>query len=571
LWQPVFKLAESFPQAIQTETSDPMTASILAVIVLYKMSPQESISVTSLAGSLASADAGSLRLKVALFDNGPKEQRAPGIFEEEVYLWGPDNRGLAHAYNAGLVMAQKQGFDWLLTLDQDTSLPKDFLAELVKTVALVEGDPQIAAVTPQMRGTGRTLSPYTFRWGVVPSWFPPGYTGVPNDATYALNSASLLRVSALRQVGGYDPRFWLDASDHAIFHALAAHGKRVYVAGNIQVKHQLSVLDEKNSMSAARYENMLAAESAFWDLRMDKLANWVRNARLAFRLIRQLRPGETELQRISLKHLRLRLLHSRSYRLRLWERGLAERLKHPPVNRTPALKVSVCMASYNLERYIEEQIGSVLPQLQEWDELIVVDDASSDQTRERILGIKDSRIKLIVQGKNRGVVETFEHAVGSATGDILFLCDGDDIWAADKVEKVLRAFAENPRAKVVCTGLRLIDENGQPLDTVGYMKKREFTASLVQNLVRNTFQGSAMAFRSSLLSRILPFPRVFLHDAWIGTCNILTGGEMVYLDEPLLNYRRHSNNFSGRMGLKAQIKARVQLTVALAAHWIRSR
>ena len=66
--------------------------------------------------------------------------------------------------------------------------------------------------------------------------------GVPDAPTFALNSASLLRVEALCEVDGYDPRFWLDASDHAIFHRLHEHDKRVYVAGNMTVTHGLSLL-----------------------------------------------------------------------------------------------------------------------------------------------------------------------------------------------------------------------------------------------------------------------------------------------------------------------------------------
>ncbi|MDR3745858.1 MAG: glycosyltransferase [Acidobacteriaceae bacterium] len=549
-----------------------MKPSILAVIVLYKTSPHDSVSVTSLARALAATDPDALRLRVMLVDNSPEASAALGLFAEEVYRSAPENRGLAHAYNAALRMAQELGFDWLLTLDQDTALPENFLSELGNAVALIDADPQFAAVVPQIQGAGRTLSPYTFRWGALPIWFPPDYIGIPNEAVYALNSASLLRVSALRQVGGYDPRFWLDASDHAIFHALAAYGKRVYVAGNIQVQHQLSVLGEKNSMPAARYENLLAAESAFWDLHMNRMASWERNAKLAGRLIRQMRRGETELRRISMKHLQLRLLHTRKFRLRIWEREVAGRLNDSVADAQRLLMVSVCMASYNGERYIEEQIGSILPQLRERDELIVVDDASSDRTRELILGFEDPRIKLIVQVKNRGVVETFEHAVRSATGDILFLCDGDDIWTPDKVEKTLQAFAENPKARVVCSGLKLIDENGHPFNNDDYMKNREFTASLLPNLMRNRFQGSSMALRSSLLSLVLPFPRprMFLHDAWIGMCNTMTGGGTVYIAEPLLYYRRHASNVSQTMGLKEQIVKRVQLTVALAVHWFLS-
>lgn len=233
--------------------------------------------------------------------------------------------------------------------------------------------------------------------------------------------------------------------------------------------------------------------------------------------------------------------------------------------------ISVCMASYNGDRYIREQINSILLQLGTLDEIVVVDDASTDQTRERVIEFSDPRIKLVKHAQNEGVVKTFEDAIRSATGDILFLSDGDDIWAPNKVTKILRAFAMNPRAQVVATGMRIIDGDGKTLDTDDYLKNRPFSAALLPNLLRNRFQGSTMAFRSSLLPIILPFPkrRAFLHDAWIGTCNIVAGGDTIYLDEPLLYYRRHHNNFSRKLRLQTQLIARAQLVLALAARWFR--
>ena len=107
-----------------------MTASILAVIVLYKTSPlASSTSVATLARSLTATDPGILRLKVLLFDNSPAAQGVTGLFEREEYLSAPSNPGLAEAYNTGIHIARQQGFDWLLTLDQDTVLPETFLSE----------------------------------------------------------------------------------------------------------------------------------------------------------------------------------------------------------------------------------------------------------------------------------------------------------------------------------------------------------------------------------------------------------------------------------------------------------
>jgi glycosyltransferase involved in cell wall biosynthesis len=548
-----------------------MKPSILAVIVLYKTVARYSASVTSLKHALQATSKDSVQLHVLLIDNSPVGGAAPRLFENEVYIGVPENAGLAYAYNRGMLFAQEKGCEWLLTLDQDTSLPENFLSGLLEVIRLVGDDPQIAAIVPRISGDGRTLSPYTFRWGALPTWFPQGYSGVTDQTTYALNSASLFRLSALRQAGGYDSRFWLDASDHSMFHSLAAHGKRTYVAGGIHVQHALSVLDKSSPMSEARYENMLAAESAFWDLHMGPLARAERNVRLFGWLIRQCLRGQSELSHISLRYLVLRLLRTRRYRLARWGSGLSSSRKSTRESEAPRPMISVCMASYNGERYIEEQIRSILPQLGLNDELVVVDDGSSDSTRERIMKFGDRRIRLITQATNRGVVETFEHAVRSAVGDILFLCDGDDIWAPDKVEKVLLAFASNPEATVVCTGMKLIDENGEGIEESDYMKHREFNASLMANLVRNQFQGSAMAFRSQLLSLILPFPkgRLLLHDAWIGLCNIIWGGDTVYIAEPLLHYRRHTGNASQRLCLKEQIMKRVRLIVALVARWPR--
>lgn len=166
---------------------------------------------------------------------------------------------------------------------------------------------------------------------------------------------------------------------------------------------------------------------------------------------------------------------------------------------------------------------------------------------------------------NRGVVQTFEDALRSASGEVLFLCDDDDLWVPDKVEKVLRVFADDPETVLVSTGLSLIDEAGAPLADGDFLKHRRFRPGFVANVLRNQFQGSAMAFRASLLSDILPFPkgRTFLHDVWIGTRAALAGRKTVFLNEPLLLYRRHGNNYSRRMSPVRQLRLRLEL---LAAH-----
>jgi len=101
------------------------------------------------------------------------------------------------------------------------------------------------------------------------------------------------------------------------------------------------------------------------------------------------------------------------------------------------MKISVCMASYNGEKYIRQQIDSILPQLGESDELIISDDSSTDDTISVVKSINDNRIKLIKDQKFKSPVSNFENAIKNATGDFIFLCDQDDIWQPNKVESVL--------------------------------------------------------------------------------------------------------------------------------------
>jgi len=232
--------------------------------------------------------------------------------------------------------------------------------------------------------------------------------------------------------------------------------------------------------------------------------------------------------------------------------------------------ISVCMASYNSAHYIKEQVASILRQLRDEDELVIVDDASSDQTREEVASFNDRRVRMFVHLKNQGIADTFEEAIRRATGDILFLSDADDIWAPNKVQRVLQAFEAHPEAKIVTTGIRIIDQHGRTLVAHEDWKQKAFTSALLPNILRNRFQGSAMAFRASLRELVLPFPKrkIFLHDAWIGICNRMNGGEAIYIDEPLLYYRRHGNNFSGKLSIRLQIAARLQLLLALIRRFV---
>jgi glycosyltransferase involved in cell wall biosynthesis len=234
----------------------------------------------------------------------------------------------------------------------------------------------------------------------------------------------------------------------------------------------------------------------------------------------------------------------------------------------PHLKVSVCMAIFNGVRFLTKQLDSILGQLSDRDELVIVSDGSTDRTHEIIEKRADPRIRLIKQACNQGVVVAFENAVHNATGDIIFFSDCDDIWAPDRVAKTREAFLEHEDASVVIANITLIDEDDNSIEKDDRLTRHPFDTRFLSNLVANRFQGSAMAVRSQLLPEVLPFPKkkLFIHDAWIGAVCALKGRKTVYLSEPLLYYRRHGANDSGNMSPFQRIKKRLQLLGALLSY-----
>ena len=119
------------------------------------------------------------------------------------------------------------------------------------------------------------------------------------------------------------------------------------------------------------------------------------------------------------------------------------------------------MAVRNGANFIEEQIASILPQLGDKDEFVIIDDASNDNTIAIIESFRDVRIRIVRNEHNRGVVQSFGRALEEAKGEIIFLTDHDDIWRADKVEKFLDVFNAHPDITVVMSDLVIIDAAGR--------------------------------------------------------------------------------------------------------------
>lgn len=234
--------------------------------------------------------------------------------------------------------------------------------------------------------------------------------------------------------------------------------------------------------------------------------------------------------------------------------------------------ISVCMASYNGERYISEQIETILQNLGEEDELVISDDGSTDATRQIIsaLMISDRRIRLF-DGPRRGVNANFSNAIRKSKGDYIFLSDQDDIWMPDKVAEVMKVF-ENSSCAAVVHDASVVDHTMQVL-IPSFFAHRHSGSGWFKNLIKNSYMGCCMAFRSSLKEYILPVPEnIECYDQWIGMMADLHGGSF-FLSKQLMSYRRHGENTSSmdHYPIKKMIRNRIVLTYRMLKRILRGR
>lgn len=204
------------------------------------------------------------------------------------------------------------------------------------------------------------------------------------------------------------------------------------------------------------------------------------------------------------------------------------------------MKISICMATYNGEKYIKEQLESILPQLSKNDEVIVSDDGSSDRTVEIIKSFNDSRIKIFENQKFKSPTFNFENALKHASGEIIVLSDQDDIWKENKIETIKKYMHDYD---LVISDAEIIDEHGNVLQESFY-KLNGSKSGFIKNIVKNSYLGCAMAFNRKILEKSLPFPRdIPMHDWWIGLIGEMYG-KTLFIEDKLICYRRHVNNAS---------------------------
>ncbi|WP_227530422.1 glycosyltransferase [Microbacterium tenebrionis] len=231
------------------------------------------------------------------------------------------------------------------------------------------------------------------------------------------------------------------------------------------------------------------------------------------------------------------------------------------------LRVSVCMATYNGASYVGEQLASILAELEPQDEVIIVDDASSDGTVPLLEAVGDPRVSVHPRAENLGYVRTFEQALALATGDVMMLSDQDDIWIPGRRALLVGATAT---AAVAASNLVLLGTDAplrSPLTGHDWLLRAEDAPKRRRNQWRMLigdapYFGCAMAVRRDFLDRVLPFPGYLTesHDLWIATMANAVG-ELAHVEQPTLRRRLHDENASSERprGIRKALQSRLLL------------
>ncbi|TQO20752.1 glycosyltransferase involved in cell wall biosynthesis [Rhodoglobus vestalii] len=233
---------------------------------------------------------------------------------------------------------------------------------------------------------------------------------------------------------------------------------------------------------------------------------------------------------------------------------------------TPSISVALC--THNGATFIDEQLVSILEQVPAPQQLVVSDDASSDDTiarvREVVARYPAVELTILENIPPLGVTKNFEQAIRACTGDLIALSDQDDVWHAGRLALFASEFAARPEVSLIHSDARLVDAHGRPL---GHTLAEALGVSAAEVasihagdafsvlLRRNLVTGACTVFRRSLVEYAAPFPAGWVHDEWLGLIAAAVASTD-FIDHPTIDYRQHGANQIGATKLSVAGKFR---------------
>jgi glycosyltransferase involved in cell wall biosynthesis len=222
-------------------------------------------------------------------------------------------------------------------------------------------------------------------------------------------------------------------------------------------------------------------------------------------------------------------------------------------------RISVALCTYNGGAFLPEQLASLAAQTLPPHEIVVFDDGSDDQTLDLLNRFRDSNpslgMRLEVNPHRLGPAGNFERAIAACRGEIIALCDQDDVWMPDKLAVIAREFERNPKLGLVFSDADICDEAGNPLgyrlwQSVGFggrLRRRAERGGAFDVILRqNVVTGATVAFSAGLRDLVLPIDPRWMHDGWIAIL-IAAVAPVSAIRTPLVRYRQHPGQSIGAL------------------------
>ena len=222
------------------------------------------------------------------------------------------------------------------------------------------------------------------------------------------------------------------------------------------------------------------------------------------------------------------------------------------------------MCTYNGEKFVEQQLKSILSQTELPRQIVISDDGSSDATLSIIRQVWSSYLELNIQKvdlelvvienhTSLGVSKNFEQALLACTYPLIALADQDDVWVPGKLQQLRSFFEEDPDVLFVFTNSCLVDEQGRSLGSTTFQalgvtpreKKLIKQGDALQVFLRrNLATGATVMLKQEILEAAIPFPNGWVHDEWLALISSCTG-KVIMVEDSLIDYRQHSTNQIG--------------------------
>ncbi len=239
------------------------------------------------------------------------------------------------------------------------------------------------------------------------------------------------------------------------------------------------------------------------------------------------------------------------------------------------IKISVALCTYNGAKFLREQLESIKTQTVLPDELVVGDDFSNDSTVSIIERFAESApfpVRLKINENNLGSTVNFEQTILRCGGEIIFLCDQDDVWLPNKIETIIAEFEKEPEIGMIFTNAEIVDENLSShrkqfwkFNLLPEHRRKVGRGEFFEIFLRgNIAIGATMAFRAKFRESFTPIPAHIpnlIHDAWIALI-IAAQASVKFIDTPLIKYRQHSGQQIGVNYEKQDRQTRYEKSIA---------